>query len=117
MTSPVPWSISGCRAVAPPSGRLLNSAYAVQLAREGSMRNVVVEFADVSVVASNGYAEEVARRFVRDVEPPRRLVVQPSGSVKVVLGPAEASGEVLSVRPSMVPGGTQRARTRRRGGR
>jgi hypothetical protein len=115
MNSAMPWLISGCRAVAPPSGQLLNAAYAVRLARGGSTRNVVVEFADVSTVASNGYAEEVARRFVCNLEPPRHLVVQRSGSVEIVAGPPEAPSERPDVLASNVTQAPRRARSHRRG--
>lgn len=110
MTAPA-WLIARSRAVEPPSGQLLNSAYAVQLTRDSSTRDVVVEFADVSTVASNGYAEEVARRFVCDAEPPQSLLVQRSGSVTVVVGPLESSADV-HVAPAL--GATRRARSRGR---
>jgi hypothetical protein len=110
MTAPA-WLIARSRAVEPPSGQLLNSAYAVQLTRDASTRDVVVEFADVSTVASNGYAEEVARRFVCDAEPPQSLLVQRSGSVKVVVGPLEPSGEAYA-EPKLTV--TRRARSRGR---
>jgi len=110
MTAPA-WLIARSRAVEPPSGQLLNSAYAVQLTRDTSTRDVVVEFADVSTVASNGYAEEVARRFVCDAEPPQSLLVQRSGSVKVVVGPLAPSGEAHADSKLAV---TRRARSRGR---
>ncbi|HEX5450056.1 MAG TPA: hypothetical protein VFW85_08370 [Gaiellaceae bacterium] len=110
MTAPS-WLIARSRAVEPPSGQLLNSAYAVQLTRDSSTRDVVVEFADVSTVASNGYAEEVARRFVCDAEPPQSLLVQRSGSVKILVGPLEPSADVQGDAGLTV---TRRARSRGR---
>lgn len=105
------WLIARSRAVEPPSGQLLNSAYAVQLTRDSSTRDVVIEFADVSTVASNGYAEEVARRFVCDAEPPQSLLVQRSGSVQVVIGPLEPAADA-PVEPARTV--TRRARSRGR---
>ena len=110
MTAPT-WLIGRSRAVEAPSGQLLNSAYAVQLTCDASTRDVVVEFADVSTVASNGYAEEVARRFVCDAEPPQSLLVQPSGSVQVVVGPLEPT---VGARVAPALAATRRARSRGR---
>jgi hypothetical protein len=86
------WLISRSGAIAPPSGSLLDAAYLVRLMCGSRSRDVIVEFADSSLVVSNGYAEEVARRFLRDVEPPRHLRVDVSGRVIVLVGPREASG-------------------------
>jgi hypothetical protein len=63
------------------------------MARGTSKREVIVEFADSSAVASNGYAEEVTRRFLRDDEPPQHLVVEASGDVRVQAGPCDGLGD------------------------
>jgi hypothetical protein len=66
-------------------------------------------------VVSVGYAEEVARRFLRDAEPPQRLLVDVSGSVSVVVGPRESAGEEPDLVPARIHAEPRRARTRRRG--
>ena len=106
------WSIEKTRAVVAPSGSLLNAAYDVRLTCDASTRSLVVEFADASTVASNGYAEEVARRYVRDVEPPRHLVVDSSGTVTVVVGPLTPGVDTEDRGPASVR--ARRARSHRR---
>ena len=78
------WSIVKSGAIAPPSGSAYDAAYAVRLTSDATTRDVVVEFAAPSAVASVGYAEEVTRPFLRDDEPPRHIVVELGGSVRIV---------------------------------
>jgi hypothetical protein len=83
------WRIAKSGAIAPPTGSLHGAAYLVRVMRGSSRREVIVEFADSSAVVSNGYAEEVTRRFLRDEEPPQHLVVEVAGTVRVERGPRE----------------------------
>jgi hypothetical protein len=107
------WTIVRSSAVTPPDGSSCESAYLVRVSRGSTTRDVVVEFADATAVLSNGYAEEVTRRFLSDEEPPRHLVVEISKDVRVVTGPREASDDPYGA-PSNGSAG-RRARTRRRG--
>jgi hypothetical protein len=109
------WRISKSGAIAPPSGSLLDSAYLVRLARGSWTREVVVEFADSSRVVSTGYAEEVARRFLGDVEPPQHLRVEVSGKVSVLAGPRESAVDADGSAPTEIEGEPRRARIHRRG--
>lgn len=93
MTSTAGWLIERSGAIPPPAGSIHGSAYLVRVTRGTSKRGVIVEFADSSAVVSNGYAEEVTRRFLRDDEPPQHLVVEMSGAVRIQSGPREAAGE------------------------
>jgi hypothetical protein len=110
------WLIAKSGAIAPPSGRLLAAGYLVRVVRGSSTRDVAVEFANSSAVVSVGYAEEVARRFLRDAEPPQQVLVEDSGSVSVVVGPREHTGEVPNAVLGQMHVEPRRARTRRRGG-
>lgn len=114
--SKVSWAIVRSGAIGPPDGSACESAYLVRVVRGSSTRDVIVEFADTAAVVSNGYAEEVTRRFLRDDEPPQHLVVEVSTDVRVVTGPREGGDEPLEYGVS-VPRESQlgRARTRRRG--
>jgi hypothetical protein len=87
MSAEAAWLIAKSAAIAPPTGSVYGAAYLVRLMRGSSRREVIVEFADSSAVVSNGYAEEVTRRFLRDDEPPQHLVVEAAGAVRVELGP------------------------------
>jgi hypothetical protein len=109
------WLIAKSGAIAPPSGRLLAAGYLVRVVRGSSTRDVAVEFANSSAVVSVGYAEEVARRFLRDAEPPRQLLVEVSGSVSVVVGPREPTGDEPDPVHQRIHAEPRRARTRRRG--
>jgi hypothetical protein len=71
------WQIAKSAAIPPPSGGKTDAAYLVTLVAGSATREVVVEFATPSTVASPADAEEVTRRFLRDEEPPRHLVVEP----------------------------------------
>lgn len=93
MTDEARWSIERSRAIPPPAGSRHDSAYLVRVARGISRRQVIVEFADSSAVISNGYAEEVTRRFLRDDEPPQHLVVEATGAVRVQAGAREDVGD------------------------
>jgi hypothetical protein len=110
------WLIAKSAACSPPPGSRFDAAYLVRVARGEATREVVVEFADPAAVASIGYAEEVTRPFLRDLEPPRHLVVDHAGAVRVQSGPRDATGDdevdqpVAPAEPS-----PRRARNRRRG--
>jgi hypothetical protein len=78
------WLIEKTHAIEPPSGRDFDSAYLVRLTGGSVTRDVVIEFAAPSVVASIGYAEEVTRPYLRDAEPPEHLVVQVGGAVQAL---------------------------------
>lgn len=71
-------------AISPPSGGAFDAAYFVRLVCGASTREVVVEFAAPSAVASFAYAEEVTRPFLGEEEPPQHLVVEPGGAVSVL---------------------------------
>ena len=74
-------------AIAPVSEPSFDAAYQVRLSRGESTREVVVEFAAPSTLTSVGYAEEVTRRFLGRPEPPRHLLVDRRGSVRILHGP------------------------------
>jgi len=80
------WLIGKSGAIAPPSGSAFDAAYTVRLTRGLSTREVVVEFAAPSRVESVGYAEEVARRFLANAEPPEHLTVDVGGNVHLLTG-------------------------------
>jgi hypothetical protein len=75
------WQIVKSGAISPPSGGAFDAAYFVRLVSDSSTREVVVEFAAPSAVASFAYAEEVTRPFLRQNEPPLHLVVESGGAV------------------------------------
>jgi hypothetical protein len=77
------WEIVKSGAIAA-SGYEYDAAYFVRLVRDRSTREVVVEFAAPSAVASFFYAEEVTRRFLQEDEPPRHLVVEAEGLVSIL---------------------------------
>ena len=108
------WLISKSSAISAPSGSLLDAAYLVRVTRGSWMRDVIVEFADSSSVVSNGYAEEVTRRYLADDEPPRHLVVEVSTNVRVVAGPGD-DNEPAALRTGVQDVAGGRARARRRG--
>jgi hypothetical protein len=109
------WAIEKSGAIAPPAGSVHGTAYLVRVTRGSSRRQVIVEFADASAVASTGYAEEVTRRFLRDDEPPQHLVVEAAGNVRVESGPREGViDDEGDSRPSPAAPTPQRARSRRR---
>jgi hypothetical protein len=80
------WLVSRSHAIAPPSDGDFDAAYLVLLSRGSTLREVVVEFVAPSAVTSVGYAEEVARPFQRDDEPPQHLIVERDGRVRVLIG-------------------------------
>jgi hypothetical protein len=117
MSTDAGWLITKSGAIPPPSGSIHGSAYLVKVMRGSSKRDVIVEFADSSAVISNGYAEEVTRRYLRDSEPPQHLVVEIEGTVRIERGPREGvvddiDGDELGLPPARSP---QRARSHRRG--
>ena len=116
MSAQAGWLIAKSGAIAPPTGSVCGAAYLVRVMRGSSRREVIVEFADSSAVTSNGYAEEVTRRFLREDEPPQHLVVEAAGTVRVELGPRETIDEDRG--DSRAPPSAQdpqRARSHRRG--
>ena len=116
MSAQAGWLIAKSGAIAPPTGSVCGAAYLVRVMRGTSRREVIVEFADSSAVVSNGYAEEVTRRFLRDDEPPQHLVVEAAGTVRVELGPRETIDDARrDPRASPSAQGPQRARSHRRG--
>ena len=80
------------------------------------MRDVVVEFAAPSAVTSVGYAEEVARGFQHDEEPPQHLIVERDGQVRVLTGARqhEAGEAAPRISADTRSHGPQRARSRSR---
>ncbi len=112
------WMVSRSRAISPPSGDAFDAAYVVTLSRREAVRELVVEFAAPSSVASGGYAEEISRRFQDDQEPPQHVALELDGSVRVLIGAREPRPEDVDGSPvGRVAQGRspQRARTRRRG--
>lgn len=81
------WEIIKSGAISPPSGGDFDAAYFVRIGCGPSTREVLVEFAAPSAVASSFYAEDVTRPFLRDEEPPQHLVVQSGGMVSVLAEP------------------------------
>jgi hypothetical protein len=110
------WLIAKSAAVAPPQGSTFDAAYLVRVARGAATRDVIVEFADPAAVASIGYAEEVTRPFLCDLEPPRHLVVDQAGAVRVQSGPRDATGDDDGDESAAsAVSSPRRARNRRRG--
>jgi hypothetical protein len=86
------WSIAKTWPVAPPSGEAYDAAYTVRLTEtaSGATHDLVVEYAAPSALACVGYAEEIARRFLRQSDPPSHVIVDTERSVRVVADqPAE----------------------------
>jgi len=82
----VNWLITKSWAIAPPTGARYDAAYVVRLTHtSGSTHDLIVEFEAPSAVASVGYAEEVARRFRRDVDLPTHVIVDAERAVHVAL--------------------------------
>jgi hypothetical protein len=77
-----PWLILKSFPIAP-GGPGVDSAYLVRLTRNNELRELVIEFAAPSSLTSVGYAEEVARRFLREDEPPGHLVIGANGEVEL----------------------------------
>jgi hypothetical protein len=79
------WSITKSWPVEPPTGAGYDAAYIVRLSdAAGTTRDLVVEFAAPSTLTSVGYAEEIARRFRSQVDPPAHVVVDTSRDVRIV---------------------------------
>jgi len=83
------WLTGRVGAISPPSGGAFDAAYLVRVASGSLVREVVVEFAAPSAVASGGYAEEIVRRFLHDDEPPEHVVVEIGGNVRMLTGPRD----------------------------
>jgi hypothetical protein len=116
MSAEAVWLIAKSGAIAPPTGSVDGAAYLVRVIRGSSRREVIVQFADSSAVVSTGYAEEVARRFLRDDEPPQHLVVEAAGTVRVEPGPRETiDHDEGDSRVSPSAHSPQRVRSHRRG--
>lgn len=90
------WSISRTWAIAPPSGVGYDAAYVVRLsaADGGATHDLVVEYAAPSVLTSIGYAEEIARRFLRESAPPLHVRVDLQGAARAVAAGSGTSGGV-----------------------
>ncbi len=86
------WSITKTWAVAPPTGTEYDAAYTVRLTdtASGATHDLVVEYAAPSALASIGYAEEIARRFLGQSDLPAHVVVDTQRAVRVV---GDALGE------------------------
>jgi len=79
------WSIKRSWAIEPPTGAQYDSAYIVRLAdTAGNEHDLVIEFEAPSVLTSVGFAEEIARRFRSDGDPPLHVFVDPERNVRVV---------------------------------
>ena len=87
------WVIIKSGAIAPISEPTFDAAYRVRMTRGSSTRELVVEFAAPSSLTSVGYAEEVARRYLTDSEPPQHLQVDRQGTVQVLHGPLAPTPE------------------------
>src|SRR5262249_24428941 len=75
-SEPTPWQIATSAAIPPTPGGKFDAAYLVTLVAGSPTRGVVVEVATPSTGASAADAEEAARRFLGDEEPPQHLVVE-----------------------------------------
>lgn len=82
------WSIARSWPIEPPTGRpQYDAAYIVRLRDVAeSTHDLIVEFAAPSALASVGYAEEVARPFLKESDPPSHVVVDIGRAVRVVAG-------------------------------
>jgi hypothetical protein len=105
------WEIKSSVAVSPTDPDACDAGYLVRVAYGEEQADVVVEFAAPSAVASGGYAEEVVRKFLRDDEPPRRIVVERDGSLRIADAPLTVERTPRSTNPAVDP---LRARRRRR---
>jgi hypothetical protein len=87
------YSIVRTWAVPPPTGTDYDSAYIVRLAgaEDGTTHDLVVEYAAPSTLTSVGYAEEIARQFLRLTDPPHHVIVDTQGAVRVVSPAAESA--------------------------
>jgi hypothetical protein len=115
MSDNLGWLISRSAAIAPVSARVFDAAYLVRVMQGSSTREIVVEFEDSCAVVSTGYAEEVARRFLQDAEPPQHLQVDRSGVVTVLIGPREPEKPSPGFHASETGFEPGRARSHRRG--
>lgn len=106
------WEIQRVVAISPTDGSDCDAAYLLKVAYGEESAEVVVEFTAPSSVASGGYAQEVVGKFLRDDEPPQRLVVERDGSVTIATGPLEAERTPRSRTAQREP-----YRARRRGNR
>jgi hypothetical protein len=78
------WSIAKSWAIAPPTGDGYDAAYTVRLSHhDQSTHDLVVEFEAPSALASVGYAEEIARKYLRAADPPRHVIVDIRRAVRV----------------------------------
>jgi hypothetical protein len=79
------WSISKSWAITPPTETACDAAYIVRCVHSNeSIHDLIVEFEAPSAVASIGYAEEIARRFLRTGDPPRHVIVDTQGDARVL---------------------------------
>ncbi len=81
------WHVDRVTPVSPTDAAECDAAYLLKLSCGDEQTEAVVEFASPSSVASGGYAEEKFSAYLSDDEPPRRIVVERDGAVRVVDGP------------------------------
>lgn len=106
------WQIQRVVAISPTDGSDCDAAYLLRVSYGEEQAEIVVEFAAPSSVASGGYAQEVVGKYLRDDEPPQRLVVERDGTVRVATGPLTAERAPRSRKAAREP-----QRGRRRGNR
>jgi hypothetical protein len=109
------WLIGQVSAVSPTLGSAFDAAYRVKLSCGTTTRELVVEFAAPSAVASSGYAEEIARRFLSDEVPPQHVVVEIGGGLSVRTGPLSLASDETTSSTLPEPRELRRARSHRRG--
>ena len=77
------WSISKSWAIAPPTGDAYDAAYTVRLSHDDeSVHDLIVEFEAPSALASVGYAEEVARKYLQAEDLPTHVIVDVRRAVR-----------------------------------
>jgi hypothetical protein len=103
------WEIQSVVAVSPSGVDDCDAAYLLKMTYGDEQAEVIVEFAAPSAVASGGYAEEVARKFLTGDEPPQRIVVERDGSVRIAEGPLTTT---RTPRSRITPRTATRARRR-----
>jgi hypothetical protein len=105
------WTVQRVSAVLPTAGGGCDAAYLLRVSYGDEHAEILVEFEAPSSVASGGYAEEVVAPYLKDDEPPQRLVIARDGSVRVAAGPL---GAVRTPRREHGPREPQRGRRRSR---
>jgi hypothetical protein len=103
------WTVQRVTAVSPTDGSDCDAAYLLSVSYGEEQAQVIVEFAAPSSVPSGAYAEEVVGPYLRQDEPPQRLVVERDGTVRVASGPLAAD---RVPRRTIAPREPQRGRRR-----